>query len=316
MPIINMNDMMGFYPQQTVFVATHDHVSAVTLLNHFTRYTIPTNGVAQVSADTGGQRLYVLDAEASPGLHRLRAVDVSTGAEGAAETGISGVAPAARHALAVATDGRVLVLKSDATHAWVDAYAPVILGSLGVVMEKPGCGDRLLVSAFGTAIVCLSSGEIAIDDQHGNHTAIQGAMPDLVGAAIAHDGALYVVTADQQLGRVRAGTTALETRAWPNEWQGTVLADGLAVAQGGASLVLAQLSGEVAWLRVSATNSSMTPRMAFRLAGVPQGGILALWPFAYYTVDSTVRHVDLTSGLLETMAEIGPAAIPAAVVNG
>jgi hypothetical protein len=41
-----------------------------------------------------------------------------------------------------------------------------------------------------------------------------------------------------------------------------------------------------------------------------------MWPFAYYTVDGSVRHVDLTSGLLETMAEVGAGAIPGAVVNG
>jgi hypothetical protein len=49
---------------------------------------------------------------------------------------------------------------------------------------------------------------------------------------------------------------------------------------------------------------------------VPQGGILALWPFAYYTVDRTVRHVDLSSGLLETMTEVGAGAVAGAVVNG
>ena len=45
-PLINVDDMMGLYPQQTIFVATPDHVVAVTLLNHFTRYRIATNGVA------------------------------------------------------------------------------------------------------------------------------------------------------------------------------------------------------------------------------------------------------------------------------
>jgi hypothetical protein len=60
----------------------------------------------------------------------------------------------------------------------------------------------------------------------------------------------------------------------------------------------------------------MAQRRSFRLAGVPQGGIVALWPFAYYTVANTIRHVDLNSGLLETMAEVGAGAVPGAVVNG
>jgi len=41
-----------------------------------------------------------------------------------------------------------------------------------------------------------------------------------------------------------------------------------------------------------------------------------MWPFAYYTVDSTVRHVELNNGSLETMTEVGPDAVPGAVVNG
>jgi hypothetical protein len=41
-----------------------------------------------------------------------------------------------------------------------------------------------------------------------------------------------------------------------------------------------------------------------------------MWPFGYYTMSGTVRHVDLNTGLLETMAEVGEGAIPGAVVNG
>ena len=47
----NLDDMMGLYATQTVFVADVEKISAITLLNHFTRYTIPTNGKAQVAAD-------------------------------------------------------------------------------------------------------------------------------------------------------------------------------------------------------------------------------------------------------------------------
>ena len=62
--------------------------------------------------------------------------------------------------------------------------------------------------------------------------------------------------------------------------------------------------------------NNITQRKSFRLAGAPQGGILSMWPFAYYTVDSTVRHVELNNGSLETMTEVGPDAVPGAVVNG
>jgi hypothetical protein len=70
-----------------------------------------------------------------------------------------------------------------------------------------------------------------------------------------------------------------------------------------------------AWVRAWPINTR-DQRRSFRLAGVPQGGVLALWPFAYYAVGSTIRHVDLTSGLLETMADLGAGVVPAAVVDG
>jgi hypothetical protein len=309
-PLINVDDMMGLYPQQTVFVATPDHVSAVTLLNHFTRYRIGTSGMAQLSADGSGQRLYLLDADGA-GSHRLRAFDVSSGSERAARGAILDVVEA-RHGLSAATPGRVLVLKSDARRAWVDAYEGGALRSLGPVMEKPGCGDRLLTSGSRVAIVCSATGSIAVTDLGGNPMAIDGAPSNLVGAAMADDGTLYVVTADQHLA---TGATQLLNVAWPSEWSGTVQADGLALTQGGATVVIAERDDDSAWLRVLATNNT-TKRKSVRLAGAPQGGVLAMWPFAYYAVDGSIRHVDLATGLLETMTEVGAGAAPGAVVNG
>jgi hypothetical protein len=309
---INVDDLMGLYPQQTVFVATTEHVSAVTLLNHFTRYRIATNGVAQVSTDGTGQWLYLLDVEAQ-GSYRLRAFDVPSGSERALHAGIVGAGKDGR-VLSGTIESRVLVLKSDARHAWVDAYAAPALRPLGTVMEGPGCGDRLLASGSRVAIVCRSTGEIAVDDLRGNQAAIDGALPNLTAAAMADDGTLYVATADQQLAAVAAGATKLVSVPWPSEWTGTVLVDGLAVAQGGASVLIAERTDDGVWLRVLPTNN-MVERKSFRLAGMPQGGVLTLWPFAYYTVERTVRHVDLTSGLLETMTEVGAGAVPGAVVN-
>jgi hypothetical protein len=312
-PLINVDDMMGMFPQQTVFVATTDHVSAVTLLNHFTRYQIATEGVAQVGIDNTAQWLYLLDS-GTPGTSRLRAFDVPTGSERAVEAELAGVATDQR-GLATAVDGRVLVLKSDAQHAWVDAYAAQTLRPQGAVMDKPGCGDRLLASARRIAIVCLATGEIAVDDLHGNRAAIDGARPSLVAAAMADDGLLYVVTADQHLASVPARATKLASVNWPSEWSGEVLPEGLAIAPGGDAVVIAQRTDNGAWLRVLGMHN-VAQRKSLRLAGVPQGGIVAMWPFAYYTVAATVRHVDLNSGLLETMAEVGAGAVPGAVVNG
>jgi hypothetical protein len=129
---------------------------------------------------------------------------------------------------------------------------------------------------------------------------------------MADDGTLYVTTADQHLA---AGATQVVNVAWPSEWSGTVQADGLALTQGGTTLIIAERAEDGAWLRVLATNNP-THRKSLRLAGVPRGGILALWPFAYYAVDGSIRHVDLGTGLLETMTEVGAGAAPGAVVNG
>jgi hypothetical protein len=308
---INVDDMMGFYVQQTVFVATADHVSAVTLLNHFTRYQIPTNGVAQVSTELTSQWLYLLDA-GTPGSYRLRVFDVSTGSERAARTGVTGVT-ADRRALSTVSDGRVLVLKSDSRHAWVDAYEALALRPLGVVLEKPGCGDRLLAKGNRVAIVCLTTGEILIDDR-GNRATISDPLPRQVAAAMDDDGTLYVATADQQLAAVALGTTKLVGLPWPSEWSGTILADGLATVAQGAAVIIAERTDDGAWLRV-VEQTHRAQRKSFRLAGVPQGGILAMSPFAYYAVDRTIRHVDLNTGLLETMTDVGPGAIPGAVAN-
>jgi len=120
------------------------------------------------------------------------------------------------------------VLKSDGRHAWVDAYAPLTLRPLGAIMERPGCGDRLLASVSLVAIVCVSTGEIAVDDLRGNHAEIEGALPKIVAATMANDGTLYVATADQQLATVSAGAKKIVSLQWPSEWSGTLLSDGLA----------------------------------------------------------------------------------------
>ena len=324
---INVDDMMGLYATQTVFVADVDKVSAITLLNHFTRYTIATKGKAQVAADAyaifgappstnAGAWLYVLDGiEAGP--LRLRTFDVA-GTERASRSDIGSVASPNR-SLGIAIDGRVLVLKSDARHAWVDAYESLTLQPQGTVMEKVGCGDRLLASGGRVAIVCLATGQIAIDGLHGGGTAlIDGGLPDLAGATMADDGTIYAVTTDRRLSVVSPNATKLSPLPWPSEWTGKVLPNSLAVATGSNSVVLAQLADDGAWLRVFASNNlaqRQSLRLAGRLDGTPQFGVMALAPFAYFTLGGSVRHIELTSGMLETMTDVGPGATVVAVVN-
>src|SRR5207248_7266068 len=97
-------------------------------------------------------------------------------------------APASDHALAVAVDGRPLVLHADARHAWVEAFEYVTLGPKGTVMEKAGCGDRLLASGNRVAIVCLATGEVAVDALRGGGTTLLAhALPKLAGATLRRD---------------------------------------------------------------------------------------------------------------------------------
>ncbi len=308
---INVDDMMGLYAQQTVFVASTGQLSAVTLLNHFIRYRIPIREGVQVAADSPGEWLYVLDASPELGV-RLRTFDVATGTERASRT--DRLAVASERSLATALDGRALVLRNDATHAWVDAYEYLTLRPQGTVMEKAGCGDRLLSSGSRVAIVCLSTGEIAVDNLRGTKAVIEAPLPKLAGAAMAADGTIYVVTADQHLAAVAPNSTRLSPLPWPSEWSGTVVPDGIAVAAGAQTAAIAERTDDGAWLRVFATNN-IAQRLSMRLAGVPQGGIVALYPFAYYGFGTSVRHVDLATGLLETMADVGANAIPLGVVN-
>ena len=324
-PTFNMDDMMGFYPQQTVFVADTEKVSAVTLLNHFTRYALPTRGKAQVATDTvtADGWLYVLDgleaaaARIEGATVRLRAFDLATGTEHASWTDIGSVAW--ERAIATAADGRVLVLKSDGRRAWIDAYERLTLKPLGMVMEKSGCGDRLLASQIRLAIVCLATGEIAVNDLHGAATNLLGPlMPGLAGAVMAYEGTIYAVTPDRRFAMAGYGETTLTPIHWPTAWTGTVLPDGLAIANASATAVIAQTDTDGSWLRVMAMRvvaPLASQRLAGRLTGAPQFGIMAFYPFAYFTSGGSVRHVHIDNGMLETMTELGQGATIVAVVD-
>ena len=318
-PTFNMDDMMGFYPQQTVFVADVNAVSAVTLLNHFTRYSIATRGKAQVAvAPRPIAWLYVLDGEFGTGSLRLRTFDLQTGTERASRSDIDAVASPVR-ALASIGDGRVFVLKSDARHAWIDAYEQLSLRPLGMVAEKPGCGDRLLASDARVAIVCRATGEIAVNSLRGGATAaVDAPIAGLVGAAMTQGGAIFTVTADRKLSTVASDSVNVRPLAWPTVWTGTVLPDGIALATGPDSVIFAQQDTDGPWLRVLAL-SVFAPRaslhLSSRISDTPQTGILALYPFAYFTSGGSVRHVEIESGMLETMTELGPSATIAAVVE-
>jgi hypothetical protein len=168
-------------------------------------------------------------------------------------------------------------------------------------------------------MVCFATGQIGIDDLHGGGTfVVDGALPHLAGAAIADDGTIWVATSDRQLASVPFAAVALRHLEWPTAWTGTVLPDGVAVANGADSVVFAQTDTDGSWLRVLATNV-VAPRISLRLAGrtegAPQFGVVALAPFAYFATGGDVRHVELSTGMLETMTTVGQGATVVAVVD-
>jgi hypothetical protein len=181
-----------------------------------------------------------------------------------------------------------------------------------MVMEKSGCGDRLLSSGTRVAIVCLATGEIAVDNLRGTKATIDGTWPNLVGASMAGDGSIYVVTADQRLGMAAPNSTKLSPLPWPSEWSGTVVADG--ISAGTDVVAIAERTVDGAWLRVFVPNN-LPQRLSMRMAGAPNGGIVALSPFAYYGVGNTIQHLNMQNGLLESMAAVGGDAVPLGVVN-
>jgi hypothetical protein len=147
---------------------------------------------------------------------------------------------------------------------------------------------------------------------------------------MAQDGTVWVVSANRQLGSIAFGETNLTKVPWPSAWTGTVLPDSLAlvsgmgyapgsaVATGSPDALIAQTDTDGSWLRVLATNvvaPRESLRLAGRLTGAPQFGIMALYPFAYFTSGGTVRHVEIRSGMVETMTELGQGATIAAVVD-
>ena len=310
-PLINVDQMMGgFYnTQQTLFVAGQDKVSAVTLLNHFTRFEIPTAGQAQVALDPKSVWLYVLDAPG--GKTRLRTFDADGGFERGKRENLASPAAGGR-SLGTAFDGRVLVMRSDATRSWVDAYSAIELTPLARVAEKSGCGDRLLASAGLIAIVCLADGSMTLG-LPGEPTiaSVEAGPVRYVAATLAADGTIYAATAERRLAVLTVGSQKLAFYDWPGEWAGTVLPDSLAASTG--AIVLAQQQADVPYARVF-MSTNLTQRQSHRLSGTPQGGILMLWPLAYFTVGDSVRHIDLSTGLLEVMREgVGANAIPGAI---
>ena len=132
---IDVSDMMGAFPAATFFVVTDDGVKALALLNHATKYTIPTSGPwGAVQVAVGDGQVYIADETA--GATRLRWIDPASGTVLATQTEpgrrlfLTGIG---RGSLAVEpTTRRLLALfTAENDRRVVEAYEPYDLRPLG-----------------------------------------------------------------------------------------------------------------------------------------------------------------------------------------
>jgi len=323
-PTIDVTDMMGAFPAATFFVVTDDGVKAVALLNHATKYTIPTSGAVQVATAVAppltpsGGWVYIAD-EISEGT-RLRWVDAASGAVLASwvERSRKLVATAIGHGALVVepTTARVLALYADGDKRVVEAYDPHSLRPLGKRFESL-CGDRLLAAADRVVVACLNAGEIVISDSGAKAFPVHAGLGALVAAAISVDGTTLVGRDDGTLARIAPAAVAVE-KIEPFRI-GRLAPDGIASPEAqsfaiglitsDSDLGISELRGGRRYISFPAVSRGGSQALA-----TPIGGILAQGQFAFWSTGREARHIDLQQGFAETMATFsGTLALPGGV---
>lgn len=316
---IDVSDMMGAFPAATFFVVTDEGVKAIALLNHATKYSIPTTGAVQVVAAAAPPLtpsagwVYVAD-ETSQGT-RLRWIDAASGSVLAAWTEPSRklVATGIGHgALAIEPiTSRVLALYVDGDKRVVEAYDPHTLRPLGKRFESL-CGDRLLAAASRIVVPCFSAGELVISDNDAKAFPLHAGLGVLVAAAMSADGTTLVGRDDGTLGRIApAGVTVEKIEPFR---LGRLVPDGIASPDSNSfaiGLVTPDTSLGLSEIRAGRRYISFARSGT---NGAPFGGLLAQGPFAFWSTGHEARHIDLQQGFAETMATFsGTLALPGAV---
>ena len=309
-PTIDVTDMMGAFPAATFFVVTDEGVKAVALLNHATKYTIPTSGAVQVAS--GNNQIYVADNGAEG--TRLRWIDPANGkvlatwterSRTLTPTGIG------HGALVVEPTTGALLAMYSAADDWraVEAYDPYTLRPLGRRLEA-SCGDRLLAAAQRVVAPCFASGALVIKDS-GDPRVVQIGLGALIAAAISADGTTLVGRSDGTLAQIRPAQAAVE-KIEPFR-PATLAPDGIASPEG-QSFAIALLTSDSS-LGISELRSGRRYiSFSARSPDSPLGGILAQGQFAFWSTGREARHIDLQQGFAETMTVFGGTmALPGAV---
>ncbi|OLC55417.1 MAG: hypothetical protein AUH85_09345 [Chloroflexi bacterium 13_1_40CM_4_68_4] len=323
-PLIDVNDMMGGFPPATFFVLTKDGVKAIALLNHATRYTIPTSGtdvqVAAVSAQTGvpttSPRVYVLD-QISEGA-RLRWFDIDNGTERASQivAGASVVSTGIGHgALAIdGSTGTLYALLKDPSGKRVDQFDWFTLRRSVLPMLRGQCGERVAASSGRVAVVCMSSskdGELRIADGTAEFKLDTNMEPNSM--AMLGDGTLMAGDLQGNLVRLARHQTALEKVNTLKDYGAKLIPDGIAV-NAGCCFYFGIIDPQANDVQVRMVAGGMA-LVAFPSISQPVGGLFVQAPFAYFVIAGKARHVDINQGFGEIMADFGPSALPGAVAN-
>jgi len=316
-PLIDVNDMMGAFPAATFFVVTKDGVKAIALLNHATRYTIPTAKDAQVAAAGASGRVYVLD-QVDEGA-RLRWFDIDTGTERASRvvTGATVVSTGIGHGALAIDDsaGTAYALLKDSSGKRVDEFDWFTLKRSELPKLRGQCGERVAAASGRVAVVCISSskeGELRIADGAAEFKLTTEPMaPNSM--AILGDGTLMVGAADGQLARLARHQTALDRLMTLKDYGKGLIPDGIAV-NAGCCFFFGILDSQANDVQAR-TIAGGTMVVAFPSLSQPTGGLFVQAPFAYFVISGRARHVDINQGFGEVMADLGPSALPGAVSN-
>jgi len=317
-PIIDVADMMGGFPAATFFVVTKDGVKAIALLNHATRYTIPTSGrdVQVVSGGLSGGaagRVYVLDQ--TSGGARLRWFDIDNGTERASQTiaGAAVVSTGIGHGgLALDdTTGIVYALLHEQGGIVTESFDWFTLKPAGAVFPAMTCPSRVMAGGGRVAVACLTEGLVLARDSGG--TSKPGAPFAFVGVAMLGDGTLVAAAEDGRLARLARAKTAFEYDNSLKDRGVKLIPDGVA-ANSSCCFYYGIVDPQANDVQIRVVAGGVT-LVAFPTISQPVGGLFVQAPFAYFVIGGRARHIDIQQGFGEIMADVGDGALPGAVSN-
>jgi hypothetical protein len=313
-PLIDVNDMMGAFPPATFFVSTKDGIKAVALLNHATRYTIPTSGTdVQVAAAGPANRIYVLD-QVTEGA-RLRWFDIDNGSERVSRViaGARVVSTNIGHgALALdETTGVGYALLHENGGIVTESFDWFTLKSAGSVFGTMTCPSRVMAGGGRVAVACLKEGLVLA--QSDGRTTKPGAPFSFIAAAMLGDGTLVAAAEDGRVARLARNATTFEYENTLRDYGAKLIPDGIGV-NAGCCFYYGIVDPRANDVQVRAIAGG-TMLIAFPETSQPIGGLFVQAPFAYFVIAGRARHVDINQGFGEVMADLGPSAMPGAVSN-